>query len=311
MELNVLPPEQRLYTYAQSQQISMQTGLIGHLRMDFGSEDKGFYSTWFDFRKELNDPDFKMALGIVINHLREEGGLLNSRASMAQVCRSTPDSGFSGNYTTEYGFRVDSAHHAFLLRLNPNKGDYNAYCYCYRRDWLDRHLQQAEKGIRFITSGYQNLFRLQDGDKVRISYPDGTAQDQTARFIDEYHLELGANLYHICELAERMERAGATLIPLRSSLPDQCYSSLPSTGEVVILKKGETGYYKTGIITESREEALAIVEDYNRKAGVTKAQEQAMQAGSMFGFGKPAADPKNYDSAGQPLKTRPNRSPER
>lgn len=35
------------------------------------------------------------------------------------------------------------------MRLNPNRGEYNLYCYCYQREWLDNHLQKAEKGIRF------------------------------------------------------------------------------------------------------------------------------------------------------------------
>ena len=54
----------------------------------------------------------------------------------------------------------------------------------------------------------------------------------------------------------------------------------------------------------SKEEARAIVEEYNRKLGVTRAQEEAMKGGSMFGFDKPIADPANYDAQGQPLKRR-------
>ena len=52
MEIIALPKAQRLYTYANSQQISMQTGLIGHLRADFGSNGKQFFSSFFDFRKD-------------------------------------------------------------------------------------------------------------------------------------------------------------------------------------------------------------------------------------------------------------------
>ena len=39
----------------------------------------------------------------------------------------------------------------------------------------------------------------------------------------------------------------------------------------------------------------------NQKAGVTKAQEAAMLAGSMFGWAVPAADPKNYNESGMLL----------
>ena len=82
------------------------------------------------------------------------------------------------------------------------------------------------------------------------------------------------------------------------------YSLLLDTGNVVILKRGETGYYKTDIPHTSKEEARALVEEYNRKLGVTRAQEEAMKGGSMFGFDKPIADPANYDAQGQPLKRR-------
>ena len=46
------------------------------------------------------------------------------------------------------------------------------------------------------------------------------------------------------------------------------------------------------------------MEEYNRKLVVTRAQEEAMKGGSMFGFDKPIADPANYDAQGQPLKRR-------
>ena len=37
MDYRVLTEAERKYTFSQSQQLSMQTGLIGYLRADFGS----------------------------------------------------------------------------------------------------------------------------------------------------------------------------------------------------------------------------------------------------------------------------------
>lgn len=47
------------YTFRQSTQISMQTGLIGHLRADMDTDGNGFFSSWFDFREELKTDEFK------------------------------------------------------------------------------------------------------------------------------------------------------------------------------------------------------------------------------------------------------------
>ena len=171
--------------------------------------------------------------------------------------------------------------------------------------WLDRHLQQAERGIRFINPNYKELFRIPDGDKVRITYADGEKADRTCRYIDDYHVEIGSgwnSLLHICQFAEMMEQNGSTVIPLRSSLPEQCYSVLPDTGELIIIKKGESGYYRTDIDMGSKAENRALADEYNAKSGISKAQEQAMSAGSMFGWAVPAADPKNYDESGQPIR---------
>lgn len=284
---------------------TMQTGAIGYLRGDFDSSGNEFYSTWFDEVESRKTDEFKAEFQEVIDALRfdeQYGGLLASRIAMQKYGRNQPDSAFEGNYTTEYGFRIDTKQFAYLLRCIPVKGDYNFYCWCFEAKWLDRHLKQAEKGIRFITPDYKELFRIPDGDKIRITQPDGTHIDRTCRYIDEYHLEVGSGLYHICQLAEMMERNGNATIPLRSSLPEQCYGVLPSTGEIGIIKKGETGYYSTDINMGSKEENAALVEEYNQKADVSKAQAAAMLAGSMFGWAIPAADPKNYDENGTPIR---------
>lgn len=292
------------YTFRQSSQISGQTGLIGYLRADFGRSGKEFYSSWEDWNKERKTPDFKLELDDVINCLREDGDILSGRTAMDKYCRHTPQSKMAME-SYFYGVRVDTEQYAYLLRLNPNPGDYNLYCYCYERKWLDRHMRQAEKGIRFIDPNYKELFRIPDGDQIRITRSDGTFVDRTCRYIDDCHVEIGdgwGSLFHICEFAEQMERSGNKAIPLRSSLPKQCYGVLAETGEIIILKKGETGYYRTDIDMGSREQNTALAEEYNQKMGIAKAQAAAMSAGSMFGWACPAADPKSYDENGQLLK---------
>lgn len=312
MDMRIRPfrAEERKYTYAQSQQLMMQTGAIGYLRGDFDGSGTGFHTTWFDEVGSRNTEEFKAEINPVIDALRFDqryGCVLAGREAMQKYGRSQPNSAFEGNYTTEYGFRIDTEKFAYLLRCIPVKEDYNFYCWCFEAKWLDCHLKQAEKGIRFIDPHYKELFRIPDGDKIRITDTDGEKRDYTCRYIDDYHVEVGNgwnSLLHICQFAEVMERNGSTVIPLRSSLPEQCYGILPNTGELIIVKKGESGYYRTDVSGESKEENCALADEYNGKLGVNKAQAAAMLAGSMFGWAVPAADPKNYDENGQPVRPR-------
>lgn len=213
MEMRPLLPEEQKYTYAASTQLEGQTGSIGHLRGDFADSGYGFYTTWFDTRAQWKTEEFKAELDEVINELREDKGLLHNRYDMKALAKRSPASAFQGNYCTEYGFRIDTEKHAFLFRCNPIRGDYNFYCYCYVKEWLDRHISRAEQGIRFIDPNYKELFRIPDGGKIVINYAWGEKEERSCRFIDEYHTEIGRNIYHICEFAERMERNGHTYEP--------------------------------------------------------------------------------------------------
>lgn len=312
MEMTIRPmlPEEQKYTYAQSQQLMMQTGSIGHLRGDFSGSDGSFYTGWFDHVESRKTESFKAELDDVINALRfdeQYGSLLKNRAFMQKCGWNQPDSAFEGSYTTEYGFRADTDHYSYLLRCNPTKGDYNFYCWCFEKQWLNRHLQQAQKGIRFIDPNYKELFRIPDGDKIRIIEPDGKHRDCVCRYIDECHVEVSSgfdNLYHICQFAELMERNQNTVIPLRSSLPENCFSTLPSTGEMITIKRGEQEYQvlSSESVLRTPEERRNYIEKLNERVGISKAQEAAMLAGSMFGWAVPAADPKNYDENGQPIR---------
>ena len=306
LDMRALTEKEDKYTFSNSMQISMQCGLIGHLRADMDSDGNGFFSSWEDYRKELKTDEFKDEFDKVINSLREEGDILYNRKSLAKYCYSSPQAKMN-NEQDYYGVRVDTEKYAYLCRLNPNKGEYNLYCYCYIKDWLDKHIRSAEKGIRFITTEYKEKFRISDGEKIRITFSDGEVKDRVCRYIDDSHVEVGDDLYHICEFAERMEQCGATFIPLRSDLPEVCYSILPSTGDVIIIKHGESGYYRSEYSTEDKAFNREFANDRNANLGVSKAQVEAMLAGSMYGWDVPAADPKSYDENGTPLRNTKDR----
>lgn len=221
--LREIKSEEIKYAYTQSQQLTMQCGAIGYLRGDFGASGTDFFTTWFDGVKSRNTDEFSEEFDHVINGLRftEGNEVLCNRDCMNIYCKSYPETAFESNYTTEYGFRLDTPEHAYLIRCNPKESDYNFYVYPYISEWLDKHIENAKGGIRFIDSNYKELFRIPDGGYIKITINDGTTDVKQCRFIDDYHTEVGNNLYHICEFAERMENAEAKYEPSDAPIPKE------------------------------------------------------------------------------------------
>ena len=186
MDIEVRPATktEQMYCYTQSDQIMGQTGCIGHLRADMGDSGDQFFHDWTSHCERLLTPEFNDEFNQVINQLREDGGFLKSRAAVSAYCYRQIDSAIDLS-DQDFAFRADTKDYSYLLRLNPQKGMYTVYCYCYKREFLDHHLHQAEKGIRFITSDYTALFHLPDGGKIRILRQDGTHIDRVCRYIDD------------------------------------------------------------------------------------------------------------------------------
>ena len=309
MELTMRPatPTERLYAYEQSMRIAEQCGNPGHLWGGLDNSGSIFLNSWVTFIRSQNTPEFKAEFNTVLDMLRFDeryGHVLKNRAAMIVYCLDHSEGSFRNGF--EYAFRADTQGYSYLIRCIPTGEDNHVYIYPYRQDLLDRHMKQAEKGIRFITPDGKEKFRVADGDMVRITTSEGASLDRMARYIDDCHAEIGGSFYHIREFAEWMKESSSRVMPLRSDLPERCYAVLPSGDEIIIVKKGESGYYHTDKYGHDRAEALTIVDECNEVGGVNKAQAAAMLAGSMFGWDTPAADPKNYDKEGQPIKPKPH-----
>jgi len=302
MTLRPATPTERLYACEQSMQICERCGNPGYLWGELDNSGSIFLKSWETFVGSQNTPEFKAEFNTVLDMLRFDeryGHVLKNRATMIVYCLDHSEGSFRNGY--EYAFRADTQDYSYLIRCTPTGEDNHVHVYPYRRDLLDRHMKQAEKGICFITLDGKEKFRVADGDMVRIITGESANLDRMARYIDDHHTEIGGSFYHIREFAEWMENSGSQVIPLRPGLPEKCYAVLPSSDEIITIKHGEDGYFHTDKYGHDRAHAQAIVDEYNGQLNVTRAQ-AAMLAGSMFGWEVPAADPKNYDKEGQPIK---------
>ena len=214
MEIRPLTEAEQKYAYEQSMQIRMQTGSIGVMHGGYKS-DKKFYSRFHDLNERWKTGEFEEGLENFLNILRsDKDGFMRNLDTMREYASCHPQNAFPGKEGMEYGLRADTEKYAYVMRCNPAKENDNVEINCYVKEWLDHHIREAEKGIRFINSRYSELFRIADGEKIEVTNSVGEKSEYVCRYIDEYHTEVGNNLYHICQFAEIMERNGSEYTPV-------------------------------------------------------------------------------------------------
>lgn len=157
-------------------------------------------------------------------------------------------------------------------------------------------LQESDTGILKSREAFSTFVR-ENGTDGRHGVFRWSGKLQTERH----------SYYIACEAGK--SRVGARiycydnelLMPfLETHLPESCVSVLPSEpNQMICVRKGMPGFNRHARM-ENAEGARKQVDDLNRGRDVTRAQEEAMLAGSMFGWGVPAADPRNYDRTGRP-----------
>ena len=136
-------------------------------------------------------------------------------------------------------------------------------------------------------------------DKVEMSalqeYLLGQFSDGWGEGFEQREIELdgGRELYvHLWQDEDwSIQTEQERFEPYRDKLPQLCFTLLPGTGQLICVKRGESGYYPSDWSTPDAQENRRIADEQNRKLGVTPAQEEAMKIGSMCGWDVPGADP--------------------
>ena len=70
-----------------------------------------------------------------------------------------------------------------------------------------------KKEIRFITPDSKELFRIQDGESIVVTRPNGEEHIAECEYLDATHFDINGTCWHISQFAEIQERNGATVKP--------------------------------------------------------------------------------------------------
>lgn len=194
------------YTMRQSSQICSQCGFIGSLYGVLGRDDVFLYN-WETYNKALKTKEFIDEFEEVVNYLKSN--ILKNCESLYVFCNNDVEQRCTSFSYDFFGTVIECDDFIHLITIYDNE----IRIHSYKTVWFLGHLQDAEKNkIRFITSGYDTICFIEDGEFVTILNADGSTDKYECRYIDNYHTEICGNIYHICEFAELLEKGNRRVI---------------------------------------------------------------------------------------------------